>query len=67
MANASALRAQADELEEIDRRSIELLVVRTGLPRQVVASWFDGEDHTFSAGEAISAGLADALVEPEDD
>jgi len=45
-------------LEKLNARLIDFISARTGQTPEIVAGWFTGKDHWFTASEAIATGLA---------
>ena len=61
--DAGRLRFEAERLEEATADWVRRLVARTGQTEPEVRSWLEpGQDVIFAAGEAVEAGLADAVL-----
>ena len=60
--NASTLRKSAEVLDQV-AASMRTAYTRTGKSAAVIESWLDGEDHWFTAPEALKAGLVDEVIE----
>jgi hypothetical protein len=60
--NANALREAAARLDEETTKDVDLYCARTGQPRALVAQWFDGDDHWFTAQQALAHGLVDEIT-----
>ena len=61
--NAKELESQAELLKKTDAALRSSFTTR-GIEPATVDSWFDGEDHWFTADEALAAGLVDEVVAP---
>lgn len=59
--NAKALRETADLLDRV-AETLKAAYRRTGQKESAIAAWLAGEDHWFTADEAIAAGLVTELV-----
>lgn len=63
--NAPALRRQADVLDTWARSMKESYVAKTGKPIEVEAMLTDGEDHYFTAAEALAFGFIDRIADSD--
>lgn len=59
--NAKVLRETADLLDRV-AETLKAAYRRTGQKDSAIGQWLAGEDHWFTADEAIAAGLATELV-----
>lgn len=59
---ATTLRRRADALDSVNHRLKNILCKHTGQRRGVVNGWLTGDDHWFTADEAVRAGLADEII-----
>jgi ATP-dependent protease ClpP protease subunit len=62
--DAENMRATAEMLDKIEVGLVDAYVDRTSQDRKTVEGWMEGETW-FTAGEAVEAGLADALADDE--
>lgn len=60
-ANAETLRSCADNLDMIDRLAVEIFAAATSRPAAEIEAW-ERASTTFSAREALAAGLAHEVV-----
>jgi ATP-dependent Clp endopeptidase proteolytic subunit ClpP len=52
------LEQYINEAKTLQNTLIDIITERTGLPKDdVIKNWFDGQDHWFSASEAVEFGL----------
>lgn len=64
MGNAQDMRKEADLLDKVSQSFASDIAARTGLTNdEVVAKYFDGNDHWFTAQEALDAKLIDRIEE----
>lgn len=63
--NAAAMRRQADVLDTWAKAMRESYTARTGKPAEVDALLTDGEDHYFTAAEALAFGFIDGITDAE--
>ncbi len=59
--NASALRSNAELLDQVGQTMLGIYR-RTGQPDAVILKWLDGDDHWFTASEALALGLVDEVI-----
>lgn len=59
--NAAALRSNATLLDQVGQTMLGIYR-RTGQPDATILGWLDGEDHWFTATEALAAGLIDDVI-----
>ena len=59
--NADALRQRADMLDQV-AESMRVAYGRTNQPASVIANWLAGEDHWFTAEDALAVGLVDEII-----
>ena len=60
------LRKCIDEIDALEGTLAEIYASRTGkTAEEVRAEWFDGEEHWFTADEALAAGLVDGVYDTE--
>lgn len=59
--NANELRQRATVLDSV-ARTMQPAYARSGQPPAVVSGWLDGQDHWFTADEAVGLGLATEIV-----
>jgi ATP-dependent protease ClpP protease subunit len=63
--NSEEMRKQADVLDKWAEAMATCYVAKTGMPNEdVLALLRDGEDHYYTADEALAAGLVDTIVAP---
>lgn len=61
---ADHMRSQADFAEKLEKRAVAIVKQRTGQSDEVIAEWFKpGVMKWFDADEAVTAGLADYIIE----
>lgn len=63
--SAKELREQADRLEQIEERLINIYRRRTGQSWSTVAGWHDGKDHYFDSSESQRLNLIDEVINAE--
>jgi ATP-dependent protease ClpP protease subunit len=56
------LEASLETLRQFNADSFDLLVARTGAPREIINEFFDGASHYFTAERARELGLIDEVV-----
>lgn len=61
--NAKELESEVELLKKTDA-ALRTSFATRGIEASVVDGWFDGEDHWFTADEALAAGLVDEIVDP---
>lgn len=59
--NAVQLRQNAEVLDAV-AKTMQPAYARSGQPPAVVAGWLDGNDHWFTADQAVALGLATEVV-----
>lgn len=59
--NANALRTNATLLDQVGQTMLGIYR-RTGQPDAVILGWLDGDDHWFTATEALALGLIDEII-----
>jgi len=60
--NATAMRDYADMMDKYDQSLASSLVDNLGITKEeVIAKYFDGKDHFFSADEMLAEGLIDTI------
>ena len=60
------LRKCIDEIDALEGTLADIYASRTGKTAgEVRAEWFDGEEHWFTADEALAAGLVDGVYDTE--
>lgn len=58
------IRSYADQVDVLTDTLVSVVAERTGMSaEEVKAKWFDGEDHWFSAQEAVELKLADSIYD----
>jgi ATP-dependent protease ClpP protease subunit len=65
--NAAAMRRHAAILEKYAAAMRESYIAKTGKAEEIDVILSDGQDHYFTAAEAIEFGFADAIVDAESD
>lgn len=60
--NATQLRETADALDAVSA-AMRAAFQRTGQPAAVIDEWFNGQDHWFTAEEALAVGLVDEVID----
>lgn len=63
---AAVLRRQLADLILLENRMKALFTERRGIPAAIVAKWFNGADHWFTAEQALSAGLVHEVFTPRE-
>lgn len=58
-------RVYDEDTEAIDEMQVEMFAGKTGKRKDTVRKWVSKEDTFFGTDEAIEAGLADAIYQPE--
>lgn len=59
--NAESLRGSAALLDQV-AETMRLAYSRSGQPEQVVRGWLDGQDHWFTAEQALALSLVDEVI-----
>ncbi len=63
--NAPALRERADILDRFAEAMLAIYTEKTRRPAAVIRKWLaDGQDHFFTAAEALAFGLIDEIARP---
>lgn len=64
MGTSKEIRSYADQVDVLTDTLVSVVAERTGMSaEEVKAKWFDGEDHWFSAQEAVELKLADSIYD----
>ena len=63
--NAEQLRQRADVLDQV-QLAMRAAYLRTGRTAAQVEAWFDGQDHWFTADQALALGLATEIAADAD-
>ncbi len=61
--NAEELRALADVLDQV-KSAMQTAYRRTGRSAAQIEQWLNGQDHWFTAEQALAAGLVTEITEP---
>ena len=61
--DADQLKGIAQITELYENQCKNIFISRTKQPEDVVNSWFDGNDHYFTADDALANGLCDSIIE----
>lgn len=65
--NASVLRQTADQMEQLQKDLADMIAERCSMKAEdVQEKYFDGQDHWFTAAEALEMGLADGIYDMDD-
>ncbi|ABM36278.1 ClpP-like prohead protease/major capsid protein fusion protein [Polaromonas naphthalenivorans] len=59
--NAGAMRENAALLDQV-ALTMQAAYARTRQPAKTLAAWMDGQDHWFTAQEALALGLVDEII-----